>query len=190
MTIEGLCGAVKRRETKVLIGLIILLVCVVCARIPAEARAKEVHETNVAMRAMQEIQMQNEAKRAQEIALVESYHRSEAEAVARVLYGTALHNSEDGQRAVVWCIINRVESSLFPDSVVEVCQQDSQWMGYSDGNPILKNLYDLADEELSNWRNNGYRTISPDYLFLTWSRDEITLRTTFEETPRTHYWRA
>ena len=90
----------------------------------------------------------------------------------------------------MWCIINRTESSLFPDSIVEVCKQPVQWMGYADDNPVIRDLYDLADEVLSGWRSGGYRIISPDYLYMSWSSDEIVLRTTFEETARTHYWRA
>lgn len=180
----------RRRDVQILAGLLILLAVVVTARIPAEKRAAEYHANMMELRVLQKTQEVTEARRAETENLIATSHRHEAEAVARVLYGTALHNSEEGQRAVVWCIINRVESSLFPDSVMEVCQQNSQWMGYSDDNPVLQSLYDLADEELTGWRNNGYRTISPDYLFLSWSSDEIVLRTTFEETPRTHYWRA
>lgn len=116
--------------------------------------------------------------------------RAEREAAARVLYGTALHHSEDAQRAVVWCIINRVESSLYPDTIEAVCEQESQWMGYSAENPVIESLYKIADEVISGWQSGGYRAISPDYLFLTWTRDEIVLRTTFTEGPGTHYWRC
>ena len=137
-----------------------------------------------------EEQQESEVQKALAIAQEEAQHREEAEAVAKVLYGTALHNSREGQEAVVWCIINRTESSLFPDDVVSVCKQPVQWMGYADDNPIIKDLYDLADEVLTGWRNGGYRIISPDYLYMSWSSDEIVLRTTFEETSRTHYWRA
>lgn len=117
-------------------------------------------------------------------------HRADCEAVAKVLYGTALHHSADAQRAVCWCIINRVESSLYPDTVQEVCAQEAQWMGYSDSNPIIASLYDVADEVISGWEAGGYRAVSPDFLFLTWSRDEIILKTTFTESANTHYWRC
>lgn len=116
--------------------------------------------------------------------------RAEREAVARVLYGTALHHSADAQRAVVWCIINRVESSLYPDTIEAVCEQESQWMGYSPENPVIESLYKIADEVISGWEGGGYRAVSPDYLFLTWTRDEIVLKTTFLDGPGTHYWRC
>lgn len=106
----------------------------------------------------------------------------EAEYVAKVLYGTAQLNSAHGQKMVVWCIINRVENQNYPDSIKDVCQQKDQWMGYSDNNPVMRDLYDLSYEILSNWHNGGYRDISPDFIFMKWSPDQICLKTEFEET--------
>lgn len=117
-------------------------------------------------------------------------YRSEAEAVAKVLYGTARGNTETDQRAVVWCIINRCESQLYPNTIEGVCSQNQQWMGYSNSNPIIKSLYDIATEELTTWHEGGYRMIAPDFLFMSWSANEIVLRTQFEENAATRYWRA
>lgn len=117
-------------------------------------------------------------------------YKEEAEAVAKVLYGTARGNTETDQRAVVWCIINRCESDRYPDTIQGVCSQEKQWMGYSDSNPIVRDLYDVAYEELTTWHEGGYRMIAPDFLFLSWSSKEIVLRTQFEENGATRYWRA
>lgn len=40
--------------------------------------------------------------------------------------------------AVAWCILNRVDSTetFFPDTIVEVVTQDSQFHGYSESNPV------------------------------------------------------
>ena len=65
-----------------------------------------------------EEQQESEAQKALQIAQEQERYKAEAEAVAKVLYGTALHNSREAQEAVVWCIINRTESSLFPDSIL------------------------------------------------------------------------
>ncbi len=116
--------------------------------------------------------------------------KAEAEVVAKVLYGTALHNTREQQEAVVWCILNRVENSFYPDNVIDVCRQDRQWMGYSDDNPILQELYDVAYDILTGYYEGSYRAMSPEYVFLSWSSTEIVLRDTFEETSHTHYWRA
>ena len=114
----------------------------------------------------------------------------EAEYIAKVLYGTARNHSSDGQRAVVWCILNRVDHASYPNNVIEVCGQAQQWMGYSEDNPVLESLYELALDELKVWYNNGHRPMSDDFIYLSWSSDEIILRDAFEEKPGTRYWRV
>lgn len=113
----------------------------------------------------------------------------EAEYIAKVIYGTARNHAPSDQRAVVWCILNRVEHHSHPDTVAEVCQQPKQWMGYSDDNPVLTELYDLALAELKIWHGDGHRPLSNEYIYLSWSSKEIILRDTFEETKKTNYWR-
>lgn len=115
--------------------------------------------------------------------------KEEAEYIAKVLYGTALNHDERDQRTLVWCILNRVDSAGYPGDVKSVCQQPSQWIGYDDNNPILNNLYDIAMKELETWHNN-YRPVSKDYVFMSWSSKEISLRDTYETKPNTRYWRA
>ena len=77
----------------------------------------------------------------------------------------------------------------FPNSVKEVCQQESQWIGYSNDNPILNDLYELAIEELTTWHNN-YRPVNKDYIYMSWSSKEIKLRDTYEKSDSTRYWQA
>lgn len=113
----------------------------------------------------------------------------EAEYIAKVLYGTAANHADSDKRAVVWCILNRVEHHSHPDTVVEVCEQPKQWMGYSSSNPVLENLYDIALAELKIWHSGGHRPMNNSYVFLTWSSNEILLRDTFEENRNTNYWR-
>ena len=104
-----------------------------------------------------------------------------AEEMARVVYGTALYNSEEQQKAVMWCIINRVESGLYPNTVEEVCRQPMQWMGYSGENPVLDRLYDMGCEVLAAWESGGSRNLPKDCLWFDWNGTEsITFRTDFE----------
>lgn len=184
-------------QTFALLMLSLSLVLVVAARVKLAHDMRLEAEQTAAAEAMRLDAEKQEAIRASMIAAenakaqeAAAAHRADCEAVARVLYGTALHHSEDAQRAVVWCIINRVESSLYPNTIEEVCSQPSQWMGYSEENPVIANLYDIADEVISGWQSGGYRAVSPDYLFLTWTRDEIVLKTTFIDGANTHYWRC
>lgn len=113
----------------------------------------------------------------------------EAKWVAKVLYGTANNNSEAGQRMTVWCIINRVENGQYPDTIKDVCEQKSQWMQYSDKNPVVKNLLNIAYEELYKWHCTDVRPMSPSFVFLGWSSNSITLRNTFEEEKSTVYFK-
>ena len=113
----------------------------------------------------------------------------EAEYIAKVIYGTARNHADSDKRAVVWCILNRVEHYAHPNTVAEVCEQPKQWMGYSSDNPVLTENYDLALAELKTWHSDGHRPLSNDYIYLTWSSKEILLRDTFEENKNTNYWR-
>lgn len=113
----------------------------------------------------------------------------EAEYIAKVIYGTAISHTDADKRAVVWCILNRVEHYAHPDTVQGVCEQPKQWMGYSDKNPVLTDIYDLALEELKIWYSGGHRPMGKEYIYLSWSSSEILLRDTFEENKNTRYWR-
>ena len=113
----------------------------------------------------------------------------EAEYIAKVIYGTARNHADSYKKAVIWCIINRVEHYAHPSTVAEVCEQPKQWMGYSVNNPILDENYELALNELKTWHSGGHRPMSNEYIYLTWSSKEILLRDTFEENRNTNYWR-
>lgn len=113
----------------------------------------------------------------------------EAEYIAKVIYGTAINHTDSDKKAVIWCILNRVEHYAHPDTIQGVCEQPKQWMGYSDKNPVLTDIYDLALEELKIWYSGGHRPMGKEYIYLSWSSSEILLRDTFEEGKNTRYWR-
>lgn len=113
----------------------------------------------------------------------------EAKYIAKVLYGTARNNSERDQRTVTWCVLNRVDSAGYPNTVQGVCEQASQWMGYDDDNPVLNNLLEVARKELIKW-HDGDRPVLPDYVYMSWSSKEIVLRDTYEKTADTRYWQS
>lgn len=104
----------------------------------------------------------------------------EAQYVAKVVYGVQ-DNTRAGQKLTVWCVINRAVNKAYPATVIDVCKQELQWMGYSEENPTIKSIYDLCYEELVYWHNGGLVPMSPDFVFLSWMPDEITLRTDFQE---------
>ena len=113
--------------------------------------------------------------------------KKESEYAAKVVYGVQ-DNTKAGKKNTVWCIINRVGDYRYASNVVDVCNQELQWMGYVESNPVIQSLYDLCYEELEYWHNGGILPMSTDFVFLGWSKNEITLRTDFEEKGNCHYW--
>lgn len=86
-------------------------------------------------------------------------------ALARTLYGECRGCSELQQRAVCWCIFNRVDDSRFPDTVLGVITQKSQFFGYSASNPVWDSLYDVAYQTMVDWNNRENRVFGPEYCF-------------------------
>lgn len=142
------------------------------------AEMKETYETQIA-----------ELKQFYEYGGDVSQIEREAEYIAKVIYGTARNHAASDKRAVVWCILNRVEHYAHPNTIEGVCEQPKQWMSYSSDNPVLTENYELALEELKIWYGGGHRPMGNEYIYLTWSSKEILLRDTYEETRATNYWR-
>lgn len=185
---------------KVLIYILILALAVTITVISQRAKyEKQIAEINTNHEAeLEELRDELYENYVSQMAELEKYYEYggdvsrielEAEYIAKVIYGTARNHADSDKKAVVWCILNRVEHHSHPDTIAEVCEQPKQWMGYSDENPVLEDLYDLALAELKTWYNGGHRPMSKDYIYLSWSSKEILLRDSFEESKSTNYWR-
>lgn len=194
----------KNRYFQIVIGILICLLCFGCGRIHQfvldknnydirlEAEIAEVSDGYEAtiLQMSDAYKEEIQALRAEyENLTPEELLQQEAEYLAKMLYGTARNNSERDQRTAVWCALNRVDSVGYPNTVKEVCQQSSQWVGYSDDNPILTNLYDIAMKELETW-HSGYRPVGIEYIYMNWSTKQITLRDTWKKDNDTSYWQA
>ena len=114
--------------------------------------------------------------------------KADAELIAKVLYGVK-GNSDKDLRTYTWCIFNRVDNRLYPNTLQDVIAQPKQWMAYSADNAVLEKLYKIAEEELTKWYT-GHRPVTSDYVYMNWTPQEITLRDRWEEGSGTHYWRA
>lgn len=92
-----------------------------------------------------------------------------AEYLANVTWGEARGCSVTEQAAVMWCVLNRVDSPLYPDSVVEVITQKSQFNGYSEDNPITNEMLQLANSVLTYWSEgaDSGRVLPKEYLYFT-----------------------
>ena len=180
----------------ILILVIAVAVTAISQRVKYERKIEELTASHEA--AMSELRVELENDYASQLADLEQYYEyggdvsqieREAEYIAKVIYGTARNHADSDKKAVVWCILNRVEHYAHPNTVAEVCEQPKQWMGYSSDNPVLTENYELALNELKTWYSDGHRPLSNDYIYLSWSSKEILLRDTFEEKKSTNYWR-
>ena len=113
----------------------------------------------------------------------------EAEYISKVVYGMGKNHSDNDRKAIIWCILNRVESAGYPGTIKEVCQQSQQWIGYSDDNPVLEDIYNLVLPILKEWYNEGHRPMDRKFVYLSWSSEEIIMRDTFEVTKNTKYYK-
>lgn len=92
-----------------------------------------------------------------------------AKYLANVTWGEARGCSVTEQAAVMWCVLNRVDSPLYPDSVGEVVTQRAQFNGYSESNPITQEMLQLANSVLTYWSegDDSGRVLPKEYLYFT-----------------------
>lgn len=102
----------------------------------------------------------------------------EAQYMAKVVAGCSTYYSEKVQRAVAWCVLNRVDSALYPETIIEVCEQANQWQGY-DNADVIDSIYTLCQDVIDTWRAGGVREVPQDCLYFKMLEDGIELRTDF-----------
>lgn len=89
-------------------------------------------------------------------------------ALARMLYGEARGCDETQQAACVWCVLNRVDDARYPDTILGVLEQPGQFCGYNGDNPVLPDLFLLAEDVLLRWSTGGDGRVLPaEYLYFS-----------------------
>ena len=93
-------------------------------------------------------------------------------AMAKMLWGEARGCTRDNQAMAVWCVLNRVDDSRFPDTILGVLSQPSQFHGYSPDFPVWDELKEVARDVLTRWNleKQGVtveRELPPEYVFFT-----------------------
>lgn len=96
-----------------------------------------------------------------------------AEYIAKTLYGECRACSPTEKSAVVWCILNRVDSEerYFPDDIISVVTQPYQFLGYGAENPVTDELLAMATDVMLRWRaekageKDVGRTLPREYCF-------------------------
>lgn len=103
----------------------------------------------------------------------------------------ARYNLTDEAKALAcWVVINRVESSEYPDDLESVLWQEGQFCEFSDAEPPTEGNFTIATNQLSRFYNGDIRPVPSTAVFIAVSSEGVELRDSFEETRSTGYWRA
>ncbi len=93
-------------------------------------------------------------------------------ALAQMLYGEARGCTVDNQMKCVWCVLNRVDDTRFPDTIIGVVSQPGQFYGYSPNFPVWDNLRAVALDVMQRWAAEKQgaevvRELGSEYLWFT-----------------------
>lgn len=107
-------------------------------------------------------------------------------ALARTVWGKARGCSATEQAAVVWCVLNRVDSPDFPDDLLEVVQQPNQFSGYDPENPVWPEHLALVEDVLDRWElektavGDVGRVLPKEYIFFEGDGKENHFRMSYK----------
>ena len=123
----------------------------------------------------QEEQEEQEQEKELEIDIpnIEKKYKDEIPYIARTVWGEARGCSETEQAAVIWCILNRVDSSIryMPDNIIDVVTQKHQFLGYVKTFPVTEKIRELVIDVLTRWEmekagvENVGRVLPPEYMW-------------------------
>ena len=121
----------------------------------------------------QEQEQEKEQESEIDIPNIEKKYKDEIPYIARTVWGEARGCSETEQAAVIWCILNRVDSSIryMPDNIIDVVTQKHQFLGYVKTFPVTKKIRELVIDVLTRWEmekagvENVGRILPPEYMW-------------------------
>lgn len=98
--------------------------------------------------------------------------------------------SQEAKALACWVVINRVESSEYPDDMESVLWQEGQFCEFSDAEPPTEVNFTIATNQLSRWKNGDIRPVPSTAVFIAVSSEGVVLRDSWEDSRSTGYWRA
>ena len=104
---------------------------------------------------------------------IEEKYKDEIPYIARTVWGEARGCSKTEQAAVVWCILNRIDSSIryMPDNIIDAVTQKYQFLGYVETFPVTEEIRELVIDVLTRWEmekagiENVGRVLPPEYMW-------------------------
>ena len=72
----------------------------------------------------------------------------------------------------MWCILNRVDEGVWGEGITGVITRPGQFAGYDPDHPVWPELYEIAQDVLTQWRheNNGEtveRVLPREYVYFS-----------------------
>lgn len=98
---------------------------------------------------------------------------TDADMMAKLVWGEARGCSTTEQAAVVWCVLNRVDAGFADGTIKGVITAKSQFTGYRSSNPITATQREIAVDVLTRWyrEKNGEadvgRVLPKEYLYFS-----------------------
>lgn len=126
-----------------------------------------------------------ETQHAQELASAISEHDKELGMLARLIYTEARGvDSDTEQAAVAWCVLNRVDSGKYPDSIAAVIRDPHQF-AWEPSAPVTDKFKAMATDVFVRWtmEQQGYqdvgRVLPKEYIFFAGSNGRNRFRTKY-----------
>lgn len=148
----------------------------------ARARAEAIAEKAVAeyQARQQEEEQTRLAALAAEKQTAEELKKQDARNIAKLFYGIRnfekkYNYTEADLYTLARCVLNRVESKSYPNTIEAVLAQDSQWIAYSVDNPVLGNYYQTAMKILDDYQMEEEKPCDSSFLWCETGEDGIWL---------------
>lgn len=122
------------------------------------------------------------------------HDREELEMIAKLVYGEARGCSKTEQAAVIWCVLNRVDSPDFPKNITDVITQKNQFSGYNENNPVYEEYVELSKDVLTRWKfeetavGDVARVLPKEYMWFKGNGVVNTFRDAYKEPYNTWGW--
>lgn len=187
--------AAEKIERALFVAAMLVLVALVCSRTvrkqesakyAAALQAVELRHTAELERIRTDVteELKTEYGLGQEIDQIQA----EAELLARLAeWLDELGTSERGKKSAFWCVFNRTDSSQYPDTIESVLSQPGQFDGFKADRLYTQGNLKLALQEVRKWHSTAARPMRADFLYLSWFRDGVVLKTQIGDGKGCHY---
>lgn len=176
----------RKKTTYTMVAAIILAILVVFVAESAKSKSKADAEgiftegDLIVVEAEQEIEQE-------QVQYEKLYTDRDVELIAKTVYGEARNQPDTQMSAVVWCILNRVDSYGFGcgEGIEYVVTKPHQFVGYKARNPVTEHIEWLVRDVLDRWcaEKAGMidvgRTLPKDYLYFSGNGKKNTFRNNF-----------